>query len=144
MPTLSVILPVRNGERFISAAIRSTLSAMPRDSELVVLDDGSTDRTPEILDGISSARVRVLRGAGNGVAGALNTLIECTQSEYVARMDADDIVLPMRFTTQLSVLSRGVDFSFLPVFHLGPSRFKVRPTRINRMGPGELRFTALA
>ncbi|OUS88226.1 glycosyltransferase family 2 protein [Rhodococcus sp. NCIMB 12038] len=144
MPNLSVILPVHNGEKFIATAIRSTLTAMPRDSELVVFDDGSTDRTPEILGRIDSARFRVLPGvAGKGLSSALNTLIESTQSNFIARMDADDIVLPMRFRAQLSVLSRGVDFSFLPVLHLGPSRFKVRPTRINRMESDELRLRLL-
>lgn len=135
MPRISVILPVKNGERFVKSAIRSTLVAMPRDSELVVLDDASTDRTAELLSSLRDRRLKVITGtASSGLAAGLNRLIASTDSEWIARMDADDISLPWRFAEQRTRMKAGTDFIFSPVVHLGPSRFRLKPTRPGSIG----------
>ncbi|SUE15389.1 glycosyl transferase [Rhodococcus gordoniae] len=137
MPHLSVILPVRNGEKFIRHAVNSTLRALPRDANLVILNDGSTDATPDILDSLACSKVEVIESAGcGGLANALNLLLDSTDSEYVARMDADDIVLPWRFKHQTGV--RDADVVFSPVIHLGPKPLSIRPTRPGKLSPATL------
>ena len=112
MPRLSVLLPVKDGEHTIRSAVRSTLLAMPRDSELVVIDDGSTDGTGTILAAIGDPRLRVLRHDSSwGVAESLNHALAATDSALVGRMDADDVTLPWRFRVQLPAL-RSADLVF--------------------------------
>lgn len=126
MPRLSVLLPVRNGGRFLGSALGSTLRALPRDAELVVCDDGSEDGTVAVLDKASAdPRLRVLRNdVGQGVAAALNRLLDESDSEFVARMDADDLCLPwrfLRFTEQM----RKTELLFAPVLNVDA---RLRPT----------------
>ena len=72
-PSVSVVLPVRDGERFLREAIDSVLAQTLRDFELIVVDDGSTDGTSRVLDQLSDARVRVLRRPREGLVPALRT-----------------------------------------------------------------------
>lgn len=114
MPELTVVLPVLNGARYLAPAVTSTLRALPPDAELLVVDDGSTDATPEILERHRDRdrRIRVLRHERpGGVAAALNAGLAATDSRYLARMDADDVCLPTRFRRQLRSLRR-LDFVF--------------------------------
>ncbi|CCQ13633.1 Glycosyl transferase [Rhodococcus sp. AW25M09] len=133
MPRVSVLLPARNAGSTLVTAIRSTLLAMPRDSELVVFDDGSTDSTADVLESFYDRRLRTISGSntgGSGVANALNTLIENTDSEIIARMDADDITLPHRFWLQERQMdSSGAKVEFGNVIHFGVGFSIPRPSR---------------
>lgn len=128
MPRLSVIIPVRNGASTIRAAVSSVLRALPRDGAVTVLDDGSTDSTPALLSDMTHPRLTVLTSTeGMGVARGLNHLLHHTDSVYVARMDADDVVLPWRFALQQRELDRrGADATFTTVTLL--HRRGLRPT----------------
>ena len=124
MPRLSVLVPARNSAATIDAALRSTLRAMPADSELVVLDDASEDRTADVIGRIPDPRLKLLRNSEQGgVAAGLNRMIGATDSELVARLDADDVVLPWRFRTQLRALDRA-DVVFTTVFDWRGSRLR--------------------
>lgn len=105
-PRISCLLPVYNGEAFLEEAIGSILAQTFTDFELVVVDDGSTDSTPEILAALAAKdpRVRIVRQANGGIVAALNAGLAVCRGEYVARMDADDIALPHRFQFQLDYL----------------------------------------
>jgi glycosyltransferase involved in cell wall biosynthesis len=129
MPRLSVILPVRNGEGTIAQAVTSTLRALPRDGQIVVFDDGSTDSTGVILSGLESPSVRIITSpAPVGIASALNTLIERTDSEFIARMDADDVTLPGRFAYQRRAIGPEAAVNFTTVHEWRPdSRRRVSP-----------------
>lgn len=105
MPRLSVLLPAYNAEATIATAVKTTLRDLPEDAELVVLDDGSSDRTSAIVGAIADPRLRLRSRPNKGVAMTLNEMIDITDSEFIARMDADDIVLPGRFSRQLRALS---------------------------------------
>lgn len=105
MPRLSVLVPAYQAAETLGTALRSTLRALPNDAEIVVLDDGSTDATAEVASSTGDRRVRVTSRPNAGVAVTLNDLLEATDSELVARMDADDIVLPGRFSRQLRALA---------------------------------------
>jgi hypothetical protein len=101
---VSVVMPVYNGERFLSAALDSILSQSFTDFELIVVDDSSTDTTAEILDRYASCdpRIQVHRQPRNsGVTEALNAGIRHSCGHLIARMDADDVSLPHRLETQV-------------------------------------------
>lgn len=112
-PAVSVVLPVRNGERFLEAAIASVLAQTFDDFELLVIDDGSTDTTPAILARVEDRRVRVLTSAGRGLAAALNLGLAAAQGRYLARHDADDWSAPDRFTRQVAWLDAHPDIDVL-------------------------------
>jgi len=127
MPRLSILLPVKNGEGTIERAVRSTLRALPRDAALVVFDDASSDSTAPILAGISDPRLSVQSSAdAAGVTGALNHLLNHTDSEFVGRMDADDVVLPWRFAFQRRVLADD-QVCFTTVVEWTPATRQIRP-----------------
>jgi glycosyltransferase involved in cell wall biosynthesis len=94
MPKISVIMPVYNGERFLNQAIESLIAQSYEDWELIVVDDGSTDRTPQLLESYTDPRIKVLRQANRGEAGARNTGLKHMSGEYLAFLDADDVYLP--------------------------------------------------
>jgi glycosyltransferase involved in cell wall biosynthesis len=101
-------MPVFNAERYLAAAIESVLAQTVRDFEFVIVDDGSRDRSPEILRHYAAkdARLRVLTQPNRGVAGSLNaSLAQCT-GDLVFRMDADDAALPTRFAAQIAEMER--------------------------------------
>jgi len=105
LPRVAVVLAVYNGEKYLAEAVHSVLAQTFADFELVVIDDGSTDRTAEILAGFRDPRVRVIRFPENrGLVTALNTGIQESQSELIARMDADDVCVPQRFERQVEFL----------------------------------------
>ena len=101
-----MVLPVWNGEPFLSQAIRSVLAQTLDALELIVVDDGSTDRSAAIAQQFADrdARVRVLRLEHCGFSGALNAGIAAASAPYVARMDCDDAALPTRLEKQARYL----------------------------------------
>jgi len=105
-PLITVLMPVHNGELFLTAAIESILHQSYSHWELLVLDDGSTDRSLEISEAIAAAdpRVRVVPGEKSGIVRTLNAGLERARGSFVARMDADDVSLPRRFERQLAFL----------------------------------------
>jgi glycosyltransferase involved in cell wall biosynthesis len=107
-PRISVVLAVRNGARHLEASIRSVLAQRFDDLELIVVDDGSTDATPEILSAArdGDARVVIVRQENRGLAASLNRGIAMARSAYIARQDADDISRSDRFERQAAYLDQ--------------------------------------
>jgi glycosyltransferase involved in cell wall biosynthesis len=105
-PQVSVVMPALNAEKYIAEAIDSILSQTFSDFELIIVNDGSTDATAEILESYrpSDARIRVYCQENAGGASAMNLGCEVAQGRYIARMDADDISLPQRLAWQVSYL----------------------------------------
>lgn len=134
MPRLSVLMPARNAEATIGRAVRSTLRTLPRDGELVVLDDGSDDGTLDVLDRVRDPRLRVWSRHNRGVANTLNELLWRTDSDFVARMDADDVVLPGRFTRQLHALRRAdMVFTTVVTHRMGGVPIPAAPAAISSL-----------
>jgi cellulose synthase/poly-beta-1,6-N-acetylglucosamine synthase-like glycosyltransferase len=102
--SVSVVLPVWNAESTVERAIRSILQQSLSSFELIVVDDGSSDQTPNILTQISDERLHVVRTEHQGVAAAANVGTQHTQATIIARMDADDIAHPDRLACQLKYL----------------------------------------
>ena len=107
-PLASVLLPVFNAERFVCQAIQSVLTQTFEDFELLLLDDGSTDRSPEIIRDVAAhdCRCRIVMGPNRGLIATLNNGILLARAEFIIRMDADDISRPNRFTKQIEFLQR--------------------------------------
>jgi glycosyltransferase involved in cell wall biosynthesis len=105
-PTVSVLLPVYNAERYLREAIGSILTQTFADFELIAVDDGSTDRSPAILSDLAARdpRIRIITRPNGGIASALNDGLAAATGEFIARMDADDISLPQRFERQVEYL----------------------------------------
>jgi len=105
MPRVSVILPVFNGAAFLAEAVESVLAQTVTDFELIVVDDGSEDTTPAVLDRVTDPRLRRFRQPVNlGVAAAVNLAHAVAEGAYLARMDADDIARPDRLDKQVAFL----------------------------------------
>lgn len=106
-PKVSVVMPVHNGEEYLCDAIQSILHQTLVDLELIVIDDGSTDGTSQILHefGENDDRVRVFNSERQGIVRSLNTGLELARADFVARMDADDISLPERLAKQYAFLT---------------------------------------
>ena len=99
-PAISVVLPVRNGERFLREAVDSVLAQTFEDFELIVVDDGSSDLTRSILRGYDDRRLRVLERPPEGLVSALNAGLAAARAPLIARMDADDVSAPGRLGRQ--------------------------------------------
>lgn len=104
-PQVTVVIPVWNGELYLGKAIESILAQDFRDFELIIVDDGSTDRSMRIASSFAcDQRVRILSQANAGVVAARNAGLSAARSEYVAFLDADDIAKPTRLSKQLAYL----------------------------------------
>jgi Glycosyl transferase family 2 len=105
-PRVSVVLPVRDGATFLEQALESILSQTLRELELIVVDDGSTDATPQILAVAASRdpRVHIVQLQGSGLVAALNEGCAAAVAPYVGRLDADDVALPGRLERQAALL----------------------------------------
>jgi glycosyltransferase involved in cell wall biosynthesis len=105
-PAVSVLLPAYNAERFVRPAIESVCAQTFPDFECLVLDDGSTDQTHSALKSIAAGdpRIRVISRENRGLVATLNELIGQARGRYLARMDADDLCAPHRFSNQVDFL----------------------------------------
>lgn len=111
-PRVSVVMPVYNGVPYLQLALDSILQQTFSDLELIVIDDGSTDATSELLAACAARdrRVRVLTLPQNrGIIAALNSGLDAARGEFIARMDADDVALPERFERQVAFLDSHPD-----------------------------------
>jgi len=102
-PLVSVIMAAHDAERHLRLAVESILRQTFDDLELVVVDDGSNDSTPELLAGVSDPRLVVLTNEEQqGLAASLNRGIDHARGRYLGRIDADDIAMPRRLERQLA------------------------------------------
>lgn len=106
MVEVSVIMSVYNGDRFLRMAIESILAQSYRNFEFLIINDGSKDRSPEILRNYARRddRIRVLNQANQGLTFSLNRLIQESKGELLARMDGDDVAQPDRLLRQVEFL----------------------------------------
>ena len=104
-PRITVLMPVYNAEKYLRSAIDSILAQTYRDFELLIIDDGSTDGSRDIVAGYADSRIRrVENGQNRGLIATLNRGLDLARGEYIARMDADDVSLPERFERQVDFL----------------------------------------
>lgn len=113
-PAVTVAIPFYNAEAFLGDAIRSVLNQSFRDFELLLIDDGSTDKSLEIARSFPDTRITVISDNSNkGLCARLNQSVEMARGEYYARMDADDIMHPDRLKIQLEYLKDNEKYDVL-------------------------------
>lgn len=106
-PRVTVLMPVYNAERFLREAINSILAQSFKPFEFLIIDDGSTDRSAEIIESFPDPRIRFVKNAENlGITATLNKGIALASCELIARMDADDISHPHRLQKQFGYMKR--------------------------------------
>jgi glycosyltransferase involved in cell wall biosynthesis len=111
-PTVSVVMPVYNVERYVAQAVESILAQTFADFELLILDDGSRDRSLSILQTLAAQdkRIRLISRENQGIPRTRNELLSQSRGEFIAPMDSDDIALPDRLTRQVEFLQHHPDY----------------------------------
>ena len=110
-PLVSIVLPVHDGESSIAATLESAVGQTYRNTEIVVVDDGSRDGTRAIVESwvARDPRVRLLAQANRGVAAARNRAVEAARGELIAPLDADDLWDPTKIERQVRRLFEAGD-----------------------------------
>ncbi len=104
-PSVSVLMSVYNGEHYLQEAVESVLQQTYTDYEFIIIDDGSKDRTWELLNSFNDPRIRLVRNEKNiGLTQSLNKGIQMSRGDYLARQDADDISTSERLALQMRFL----------------------------------------
>jgi glycosyltransferase involved in cell wall biosynthesis len=121
-PTVTVIIPAYNAEKYMSQTLKTVLSQTYTDFELLVIDDGSSDRTAEIVADCADPRVRLITQVNQGVSAARNTGIANATGEFVAFLDADDLWVSHKLETHIRHLRTNpkLGMSFSRVEYLTP------------------------
>lgn len=107
---LTVLMPVYNAEKYLREAIDSVLSQTHREFEFLIVDDGSTDGSADILKSYTDPRIRTVRQKNGGVSAALNTGLAHASGDLIARFDADDICYPERLALQYAFMTSHPDY----------------------------------
>lgn len=127
-PKISVIMPVYNAQEYIREAIDSILNQTFSDFEFIIINDGSTDNSVEIIKNYNDPRIVLVDNTENkGLVSVLNQGLQLAQGEYIARMDADDISLPNRFMEQVNYLDKHPQVGILGAW------FHIFGNKINRI-----------
>lgn len=106
-PLVSVIMTAFNEEKYIREAIESVLAQTYKNFEFIIINDGSTDRTEEIILSFNDKRIRYVKNEQNlKLIASLNKGLDITTGDYITRMDSDDICLPFRFQKQVDFMEK--------------------------------------
>ena len=124
MPKVSVILPVFNSEKFIAKAIESVLKQSFKDFELIIVDDGSTDSSPDIINSFEDDRIKIITQSNQGPGAARNNALEIAEGDYVMYLDSDDWFCPDALETAFSEASRfDTDLTFFKMINFDGERY---------------------
>jgi O-antigen/teichoic acid export membrane protein/glycosyltransferase involved in cell wall biosynthesis len=105
-PLVSILIPAHNAEEWITETIRSAMAQVWERKEIIVVDDGSTDRTFEVAKRFESESVHVVRQNNQGAAAARNHAFSLSQGRYIQWLDADDLLAPDKIARQMAVAQR--------------------------------------
>ncbi len=115
MVQVSVIIPVYKVEKYIADTVQSVIQQTYEDFELIIIDDGSPDRSIEICQQFTDSRIRIIRQQNRGLPGARNTGIRHAQGDYISLLDGDDVWLPEKLDKHIKHLENspnvGISFS---------------------------------
>ena len=142
-PSVSILIPAFNAQGFIADTLRSALAQTWQEKEIIVVDDGSTDRTVDIARQFESDRVRVVTQNNQGAAAARNTAYSLSRGDYIQWLDADDLISPNKIADQMEAAktcrsSRTLLSSGWAYFMYRPSRAKFTPTPLwQNLSPAE-------
>jgi glycosyltransferase involved in cell wall biosynthesis len=109
-PQITVLMPAYNAAAYIAEAIQSVIDQTFTNFELLIVNDGSTDKTLQIINDFKDERMRVISQPNAGVSGALNAGLKHAKAAYIARFDADDVCYPQRLKKQFNFLQTNPDY----------------------------------
>lgn len=120
-PTVSVLMPVYNGAKYLHEAVKSILDQTYADFEFLIVNDGSTDDSEKIILSFKDPRIVIIKNEINiGLINSLNKGLTIAKGKYIARMDADDVAMPQRlelqvkeFNTNPNAIVIGTDYFLL-------------------------------
>jgi len=110
---ITVLMGVYNGQGYISQSMESILLQTYKDFEFIIINDGSTDDTLKIISSYEDSRIRIINQNNAGLTRSLNQGISLAKGEYIARIDADDISMPERLSTQVQFLKSNPDVALV-------------------------------
>ncbi len=110
MQFVSVLMPVRNGAKYVEAALNSIITQEAVKLEVIVVDDGSTDETAAVVQAVGDSRIRLIAQPPRGIAEAMNAGLDAAQGNILARCDADDLFVPGRLAWQTAWLAHHPEF----------------------------------
>ena len=115
---ISVVIPLYNKEASIKQSLMSVLSQSYQDFEVVIVDDGSTDDSVSVVEGMADSRIRLVRQSNGGVSSARNKGALCSNGEWLVFLDADDVLLPGALSCFAGQIKEhdGVEFFCAPYF----------------------------
>lgn len=145
-PLITVLMPVYNGEKYLRLAINSILNQTYPDFEFLIINDGSTDKSEDIILSYRDDRIRYVKNETNlKLIKTLNKGIDLAKGEYIARMDCDDISFPHRFEKQLQYMKSHPDIDGVcgKAVDLLPNNVIKRSLRYLRLHKDAFRFTSL-
>ncbi|MEL7509805.1 MAG: glycosyltransferase family 2 protein [Cyanobacteria bacterium J06554_1] len=138
---VSVVIPVFNAEKFVGKTISSVLAQTYSELEVIIVDDGSPDRSIEICRQFDDPRIRIIQQANRGLAGARNTGIRHAAGDYIALVDADDLWTDDKIAKHVSHLEKnshvGISFSYSRLIDEddNPTGLKQIPTKVKNITP---------
>jgi glycosyltransferase involved in cell wall biosynthesis len=138
-PLVSVMMPAYNAEKYIAEAIESVIAQSYSNWELLVINDGSKDRTGEIAAQFTDPRIRLIHQENAGEAAARNTALAHMRGEYVAFLDADDAYLPdhLQLTVGYLLEHPSRDGVYTDGYHIDPQGRRLKSLAARRRGPYE-------
>jgi len=111
-PLISVVIPAYNAAAFIKKAINSVLTQSYKHLEIIIVNDGSIDKTTDIVNALSDKRIKLISQSNMGLSNARNTGIKASKGEYIAFLDADDYWKPEKLEKQLKLLTQHPEIGF--------------------------------
>lgn len=118
MKRVTILMPVYNASKFLYDSIKSILNSTYSDFELLVVDDGSTDNSKDIVLKFNDSRIRLIENDHNYIE-SLNVGLRLSEGEYIARMDADDIMEPNRLKLQVELLDSKKEIDICSTWMIG-------------------------
>ena len=115
-PLVSVLIPLYNKVDWVESTIQSALDQTYRNIEVIVIDDGSTDGSAEVVAALTDTRIRLISRENRGANATRNELLHEALGTYVQYLDADDLLLPNKLEIQVAGLEAGAGVSLCPVW----------------------------
>lgn len=136
---VSIMMPAYNAERYLGEAIESVLAQTYPDWELIIVNDGSSDRTPEIALNYTDPRIRIIHQSNGGESIARNTALRHMRGEFVAFLDSDDAFLTRHLELGVAYLNDHPDYDgvYSDGYHWDSDGNRMQPLSSNRRGPFE-------
>ena len=145
MLKVTVLMSVYNGEKYLREAIDSILNQTFPDFEFLIVDDGSTDNSLEIINSYQDTRINLIKNHNNqGLVYSLNRGLALAKGEYIARMDCDDISFPNRLEKQVNFLDNNLDIGIVGSYFIlmtkENKKFYIKTVPVNDL---EIRYKCL-